>query len=208
MQKRTTAKAKVPPTGEWIWNGYLAPGKITLLSSRRSSGKTTLLSILLAMLKTGGELAGAAVKPARAYILASESHDDWMQRIRRFRYPASMHWCLNAYFGFGGLPKWHGIIDEACADEFELLVIDPLSMIISHGIRHTDESILATLQPLRRVTDRGAAVLVLNLAPGRSPMHDYLRPVRKALLTDFADIAMNWDRHGRSAHPAGCGSSA
>src|SRR5262249_39390829 len=37
----------------WLWQGYLAPGNVTLLTSQWKSGKTTLVSILLARLKEG-----------------------------------------------------------------------------------------------------------------------------------------------------------
>ena len=41
---------------DWLWRGYLAPGQLTLLTSLWKSGKTTLLSVLLALLHQGGEL--------------------------------------------------------------------------------------------------------------------------------------------------------
>src|SRR5207244_2463356 len=41
----------------WLWQGYLAPGNVTLLTSQWKAGKTTLLSILLDRMKTGGTLA-------------------------------------------------------------------------------------------------------------------------------------------------------
>src|SRR5262245_61260195 len=48
----------------WLWEGFLALGYVTLLTSQWKSGKTTLMSILLARLRTGGELAGLRVRPA------------------------------------------------------------------------------------------------------------------------------------------------
>ena len=41
----------------WLWRGYLAPGNVTLLTSQWKSGKTTLLSVLLARRVAGGTLA-------------------------------------------------------------------------------------------------------------------------------------------------------
>ena len=35
----------------WLWEGYLMPGGVTLLTSLWKSGKTTLLALLLARLK-------------------------------------------------------------------------------------------------------------------------------------------------------------
>src|SRR5437667_4854233 len=67
----------------WLWDGYLAPGKVTLLTSQWKMGKTTLLAILLNKMKAGGELAGRRVAPARVAIVSEEPADDWVARARR-----------------------------------------------------------------------------------------------------------------------------
>ncbi len=56
----------------WLWEGYLAPGALTLLTSQWKSGKTTLVSILLAKLKTGGQLAGLSLAPGKAVVVSEE----------------------------------------------------------------------------------------------------------------------------------------
>ena len=43
---------------DWLWQGYLAPAMTTLLTSQWKSGKTTLVSVLLARLERGGQLLG------------------------------------------------------------------------------------------------------------------------------------------------------
>jgi hypothetical protein len=43
-----------PPA--WLWHGYLGPGKVTLLTNLWKSGKTTLVSLLLARMQQGGAL--------------------------------------------------------------------------------------------------------------------------------------------------------
>ncbi len=57
-----------PPALNWLWHGYLAPGKITALISPPKTGKTTLAANLLAHLALGGHLAGLVVVPARALV--------------------------------------------------------------------------------------------------------------------------------------------
>jgi hypothetical protein len=37
-----------PQPVPWLWQGYLIPGAVTLLTSQWKSGKTTLVSVLLA----------------------------------------------------------------------------------------------------------------------------------------------------------------
>jgi hypothetical protein len=76
----TNSSAPDPP---WLWRGYLAPGQLTLLTSLWKSGKTTLLAILLARLKDGGELLGQAVRPDRALVLSEEKITLWQMRQQR-----------------------------------------------------------------------------------------------------------------------------
>src|SRR5437762_9648345 len=67
----------------WLWHGYLGPGQVTLLTSQWKSGKTTLLSILLGRLKTGGDLAGLRVAAAKAIVVSEESRLQWLLRHRK-----------------------------------------------------------------------------------------------------------------------------
>src|SRR3954447_4232821 len=64
----------------WVWRGYVARGKVTLLTSPPKLGKTTLLSILLAKLKAGGTLAGQPVAAGRAAVVSEEAPADWLGR--------------------------------------------------------------------------------------------------------------------------------
>src|SRR5438552_2208703 len=61
----------------WVWHGYLAAGAVTLLTSRWKAGKTTLLSVLLARLGAGGELAGLPVAAGRAVVVSEEAPGMW-----------------------------------------------------------------------------------------------------------------------------------
>src|SRR5438093_11610638 len=66
------------PGLSWLWQGYLAPGKVTALISPPKSGKTTLLSHLLARLAVaqGAQLAGLGVAPGRAIVVPEEAAPD------------------------------------------------------------------------------------------------------------------------------------
>src|SRR5205085_5387493 len=76
------AEAGGPPLS-WLWDGYLAPGKVTALISPPKTGKTTLLSHLLARSAQGGLLAGRTVTPARALVVSEEAASDWDARCRQ-----------------------------------------------------------------------------------------------------------------------------
>src|SRR5207248_9083231 len=54
----------------WLWHGYLAPGNLTLLTSLWKAGKTTLLSVLLSRLHSGGSFAGRSPAPGNAAVVS------------------------------------------------------------------------------------------------------------------------------------------
>src|SRR5438552_3132446 len=67
---------------DWLWQGFIARGNITLLTSMWKSGKTTLLSLLLGRRKLGGVLAGLPVQPGKTAVVTEELSSLWAQRIR------------------------------------------------------------------------------------------------------------------------------
>jgi hypothetical protein len=69
---RDLAKQRsAPPI--WLWHGYLSAGRVTLLTSQWKSGKTTLVSLLLARMQQGGQLAGLPVSAGKALVISEES---------------------------------------------------------------------------------------------------------------------------------------
>src|SRR5262245_13008841 len=81
---RPNELANSAPAGlSWLWHGFLAPGKVTALVSSPKSGKTTLVSHLLARTSQGGQLAGLAVAAGRAIVVSEEATSDWAVRCRQ-----------------------------------------------------------------------------------------------------------------------------
>jgi hypothetical protein len=64
----------------WLWQGYLAAGNVTLITSQWKSGKTTLTALLLARLESGGQLSGLNVKRSKAVVVSEEGPSHWAQR--------------------------------------------------------------------------------------------------------------------------------
>jgi hypothetical protein len=62
-----TSKPEEPPG--WIWDGFIAPGNLTLLTSQWKAGKTTLLSVLLGLRVDGGALGDRAARRGRTRVL-------------------------------------------------------------------------------------------------------------------------------------------
>jgi hypothetical protein len=154
------------PDTSWLWHGFLAKGAITLLTSQWKSGKTTLVSVLLSKLQTGGELAGLALAPASAIVLSEESPDHWARRNARLRFGPNIGWICRPFTGRPSLDAWNDLIDHIASiardRHLRLLVIDPLASFMAGGSENDPAAVLATLHPLQRLTSQGLAVLVLH----------------------------------------------
>src|SRR5216683_5358056 len=74
------------PNVSWLWDGYLARGAVTLLTSLWKAGKTTLIAILLDRLRDGGVLGGRTLLPGRAVVLSEESRDVWRLRADKLAF--------------------------------------------------------------------------------------------------------------------------
>src|SRR5580765_1543020 len=118
----------------WLWQGYIALRQITLLTSQWKSGKTTLLSVLLARMKTGGDLAGSRVSPARAVIVSEESPDHWLRRAAGLGLTDHVGWFCRPFNARPTQAEWIDLIDRLAALYTErsvrLVAIDPLASIL------------------------------------------------------------------------------
>ncbi|MBX9626840.1 MAG: AAA family ATPase, partial [Gemmataceae bacterium] len=77
------------PGADWVWDGYLARGNLTLLTSRWKAGKTTLIAGLLRALGAGTPFLGRPVAAGHAVVLSEESPEHWAARGRAI--PAGPH---------------------------------------------------------------------------------------------------------------------
>jgi RecA-family ATPase len=150
------------PRAEWLWNGYLMPGDITLLTSFWKTGKTTLLAGLLQSLATGTPFLGRNTRPARVWVVSEESRDHWRERGEVL--PGGSHVTLVGR-PFHGKPKpeqWDRLIDAVLQDRPDLFVVDPLSSFLTARSESDVTTMLEALEPLRRLTGIRMAVLLLH----------------------------------------------
>ena len=149
----------------WLWHGYLAPGQITLLTAQWKSGKTTLLSILFARLKLGGELAGLKVAPAKPIVLSEETRQQWRPRHRRVDL-SHVYFICRPLAGKPSLDQWVDLLKQVAelrrCHGFELLAIDTLSRFLPQGAEANVDASLKALHALERLTSDGMSVLLTH----------------------------------------------
>jgi hypothetical protein len=184
----------------WLWHGYLAPGSVTLLTSQWKSGKTTLVSVLLARLKTGGLLAGLPLRRGRAVVVSEEDKDLWVARGQSLDFNGHVWWLCRP---FGGKPRpdgWLALVDflaRLCQQRsLDLVVLDTLPSFLPGLTENNAGSMMEVLLSLQRLTALNASVLVLHHPrKGEAPEGQAARG--SGALSGFVDILLEMGWYGR-----------
>ena len=184
------ARAQAGPAFQWLWQGYLATGMVTLFTSRWKTGKTTLLSFLLNRREQGGTLADGAVAAGRTVVVSEEPLGLWMSRADKLGFGANVHWCSRPFPVRPDAADWENLILELCGPDADLIVFDPLAMVLPGDVENNATAMLAALDPLRLLTSAGKAVLILHHPKKNSPAGE-LSPRGSGALAGFADILVD-----------------
>jgi hypothetical protein len=151
-----------PPA--WLWHGYLGPGKITLLTSQWKSGKTTLVSLLLARMQQGGQLLGLPAAPARALVISEETPADWRPRFEQLGIRDNVDLLCRPFTALPSMDEWRALIEAASLlhdrQAFQLLVVDSLASFLPAHSENSAGALLECLTPLQRLTSAGMSVLL------------------------------------------------
>jgi hypothetical protein len=180
---------------EWLWHGYLARGMITLLTSRAKSGKTTLLSILLKRLETGGELAGLPVRPGRALVVSEEDPLHWRPRHARLRFGDGLCFVHRPFGTRTPQPdEWDALLDHILDHQarrgLDLAVIDTIGHFLPTKSEAEATCMLNALRPLTRLTAAGLAVLLLH-HPSKHARENELAARGSSALVGFVDVLVD-----------------
>jgi hypothetical protein len=191
----------------WLWYGYLARGGLTLLTSQWKSGKTTLVSVLLARLETGGEFAGLSLAAGKAVVLSEEGPYHWQSRHRRLHFGDHVGWFCRPFRGKPRSEDWIALLDHVAdlhaARGLSLIVIDPLAGFLPGKSENDASAVLDALMPLQRLTTLGLAVLVLH-----HPRKEETEPGQAArgsgALSGYADILIEMRHCPRASDDDRC----
>ena len=164
----------------WIWYGFLAQGKLSLLEGHPKLGKSTLTADITARVTTGAPFPGHTTPrtPRGVVLLSAEDGpaDTIVPRLlaagadlSRVSIPSGVQ--------VGEKEAWIGIDKHLAqlerhiqAIDAQLLIVDPLMAYLGDVNAHKDQDVRAALGPLMAMLDRTgcAALLVrhLNKASG------------------------------------------
>ncbi|HEX5270559.1 MAG TPA: AAA family ATPase, partial [Gemmataceae bacterium] len=149
----------------WLWHGYLAPGTVTLLTSQWKSGKTTLLSVLLAR-RAQGSLAGRPLRPGRTAVVCEESAQHWAQRRRTLDFGDDVaFFCRELDARAADAFEWRRLIQSVARlarEGVDLAVFDPLASVLPRHSEGNNDLMREALLGLDPLLSLGMAVLLLH----------------------------------------------
>ena len=185
----------------WLWHGFIAFGSVTLLTSRWKTGKTTLLSVLLSRLRTGGPLAGSETAAAPALVVSEESPALWVERGRKTPFGSDVRWLCRPFVAKPSREEWFGLVhhlEQLTSGMRTLIVIDPLAMVLPGFDENNAGPIIDSLAPLYRLATAGHAVLLLH-HPRKGGT---LEPRGSGAITGMVDILIEMDAvQNEAEHP-------
>ncbi len=157
----------------WLWQGYLIPGGVTVLTSQWKAGKSTLISVLLARMKGGGQLAGLPVAAGRAVVVSEEGPALWRDRGQAQGFGDHVHWICRPFVGKPREDEWRALLDQVGRlhdrEKLDLLVIDSLANLAPMRTENDAVEMLRSLLPLQALTSRGLCVLMSH-HPRKGPL--------------------------------------
>jgi hypothetical protein len=189
----------------WVWDGFLMRGGVTLLSALPKCGKTTLLSHLLKGLGGGGEFCGRPLLPGRAVVVSEEGPEVWADRRDRLGIGGHVRLLSRPFFGRPSGDDWQAFLLHliACVadDPADLIVFDTLADLWPVKDENNATDVQGALQPVRRLADGRAVLLVHHLR--KSDGAEGTGSRGSGALAGFVDVICELRRAGRAADPGG-----
>jgi len=151
---------------DWIWDGFIAKGNVTLLAALWKSGKSTLLAHLLSSMKAGSRLAGQSTTKAGVLILSEEHSSKWSQRRTELNFPHDV-WLVTKPFKMKPtLREWGDFLKDYSTfceeNHIELVIVDTLASFWSVRNENDASEVAEALMPLNFLTEKNIAVLLIH----------------------------------------------
>ena len=151
------AKDIKPVAINWIWESYLARGKLHIIAGKPASGKTTLAIELAAIISRGGCFPDGSIAPQGNILIWSSEDDRDDTLVARLQAAGAdmgnVHFVSKASSGFGSRP-FDPSVDMAglCTvaemiGDVSLLVIDPIVSAVK-GDTNSNSDTRKGLQPI------------------------------------------------------------
>lgn len=193
---------ELPPTLpiEWVFEGYLAKGRITELAGIGKGGKTTLVANLIKNMKEGKDLIGQKVAKGKALVISEENHDEWSDRRDRDTLGDNIGLLCQPFNTKPTEDEWLRLIESVAARQkgYDLVVIDTLANLWPVVDENKSGGVIAALTPLRMIANKRTAVLVIHHTR-KSGGSEGKASRGTGGLPAFVDILMEYNRYGQGS---------
>jgi hypothetical protein len=150
----------------WFWEGFLAPGAITLLYALWKVGKSTLIGHLLRAMDQESEFCGLATTPCRVIYVTEESEAIWAERCRKLGIGDWCRWQIRPFVYRPNFADWHTLLNHLSQilreKPADLVIFDPLTGLWPVRDENNASDVQEALQPLRHLGPPGLAILLVH----------------------------------------------
>ncbi|MBA4189104.1 MAG: hypothetical protein C0467_13990 [Planctomycetaceae bacterium] len=189
-------------TDEWLWDGYLARGNITLLTSEWKSGKSTLLTGIVRAFEDGSAFLGRPCVASSSLIVSEESAALWAERTRLIPTGGRASLVSRPFVCRPTPEQWDELVRQAeelrAAGNLDVFVVDPLASFLPGRSDSDPGTLLDMLQPLRRLASAGVGVLVLH-HPRKKASEEGNAARGSGALLGYVDVILELQRYGKLA---------
>ncbi len=184
-------------TVEWIWEGYLAHGHVTLFSGLWKAGKSTLIAHLLSRLDADGDFLGC-VAATRVLIVSEESEGIWRHRCDAIGIGDHVSFVCRPFAHKLDRRGWEGMLRDIAVivdrEGIGLVVFDTFPAFAPMRDENEAAGMMEVLLPLNAVTRTGAGVMLIHhLRKGDATEGQGSRG--SGALTGFVDIIVEFRRY-------------
>lgn len=159
----------IPEAVDWLWDGWLAAGKLQILGGQPGTGKTTIATALAATVTIGGRWPDGSRAEAGSAVIWSGEDDPADTLVPRLRAAGAdmtrVHFIDGMHDGADRYPfdpaRDSDSLLEALAGigDVRLLVIDPIVSAVA-GDSHKNAEVRRSLQPLVDLAQRQRCALL------------------------------------------------
>lgn len=152
---------------EWIWEGYIAPGLVSLLTADPKAGKTTLLAHLFHAMENSEEFLGRKIKKANVLVLTEETKGGWLRKKQDTQIIGNNVGIVSRYFyDRNQTYQWEEAIRElrefVRQQDIKLVVLDTLGYFWPVVDENHASMVTEALKPIHLLTEAGLAVLLIH----------------------------------------------
>lgn len=161
------------------------------------AGKTTLISYLLRSFGTGGDIAGI-IHPSKVLVVTEESKGLWARRRDEIGIGDNVSFVSRPFRGKPSMSQWLALVDfvatAVAGGRFQVVVLDPWQSLNPSRDENDAASTMAAVAPMQRITEAGAAVLLLH-HPRKGDAAEGQAARGSGALAGFVDIIVELRRY-------------